>query len=321
MTAKTAISVAWQGASDPVPLRSLHLDRGLAHPIGRAVLDLPGGVTAPEPGQEVALGVAHSGTEVDLMTGFAAHLEAGPRGVRVTVLEHAARLMAPGADESYGATTAGQVIADLCRAAEVPTGALLPGATLPHLVLRSDQTRLDHAKRLAALSGLALTSDTAGQLLTVALTVPVPGAPPSMERAMLERMDSNAERPEVAARVIGSGAMGSKGPGASTLPLADVELISSGAAEAGDLRRVGAIRTLADAALAALAHDQRHAADGGGVTITTPLPEDLSPGDVVLLPDSTGLPLRLSRLEDVRVGFSAQAGLTARYRFSDLEAA
>lgn len=319
MTAKTSISVAFDGASDPVPVHSLHLDRGLAHPVGRAVLDLPRGVTAPAPGQEVTLAVSHSGTRFDVMTGHAAHLATGLRGTQVTIYEHTARLMSPAADASYSTTTAGQVISDLCSAADVPTGTVLPGATLPHILLRSDQTRLDHARRLAEMSGLALTTDTGGRLNTVALTVPVPGPPPSLERAALHRVDHSAEIAHADTRVIGAGAMGSKGPGATTLPLADVGLISSGAAQAGHVHRRAAIRTLADATLAELAYGQRQAARRGGLSISTPLPEDLSPGDVVLLPDANGLPVRLARLEDVKLGFCVQTGLTAWYRFSDLE--
>lgn len=321
MTAKTGVIVSFGGASDPVPVHALHLDRGLAHPVGRAVLELPRGVTAPEPGQTVTLALSHSGARIDVMTGHAAHLWAGPHGMTVSVYEHAARLMTPAADESYGATTAGQIISDLCRAAEVETGIIAPGASVPHKVLRSDQTRLDHALRLAVLSGLVLSSDTGGRLTAIALTVPVPGSPPALDRAALERSDRHATARGPDTRVIGAGAMGSKGAGATTLPLRDVGLISSGDAGAGHLRRIAAIRTLADATLAQLALAQRQAADRGGLILRTPLPEDLSPGDVVLLPDASSLPVRLARLEDLRIGFTAQSGLTARYRFSDLEAA
>ncbi len=320
MSARTSITVAFDGASDPVPVQSLHLDRDLGHPVGRAVLGLPLGVALPAPGQEVALSLVHSGTETAVMTGHAAYLDEGLRAARVTVLEHAARLMAPLAAKSYGSTTAGSVISDLCSAVDVPTGTVLPGATLPHIVLRSDQSALAHAKRLAALSGMALATDTRGALSTIALTVPVPGTPPSLERAAVDRVEHVAEIATPQTRVIGAGAMGSKGPGASTLPLVDVGLISSGSDGAGDTVRIAAIRTLADATLAELARGQRQSARGAGLTVHTPLPEELSPGDAVLLPDANGLPVRLARLEAVRVTVSAQAGLRASYRFSDLEA-
>ncbi|MFQ1701624.1 hypothetical protein ACJ5NV_13625 [Loktanella agnita] len=321
MTAKVTITLAFDGASDPVPVRSMRLDRGLAHPVGRATLDLPRGVTAPDPGAAVSLGVVQGDTSLTLLGGTIAWRGVGLDATRISILEPAAALMQTMAAKSYANTTAGQMISDLCSIAEVQTGMILPGATIPHMVLRSDRTMLDHAMRLAHMSGLALTSDTSGALGALAINLPIPGAPPALNRAALVSEDAENSHIPPANRMVGAGALGSVGPGASTLPLADTSLISAGSADAPATTRVAAIRTLVDATQAQLAAKQRQAATISGLCLTTPLPEDLSPGDVVLLPGDNGLPIRMARLETLAVSFSAQNGLLGHYHFSDLEAA
>ncbi len=78
---------------------------------------------------------------------------------------------------------------------------------------------------------------------------------------------------------------------------------------------------LTDAAAAQLATAQRLAAPFAGLNLTTPLPEDLSPGDVVLAPDANGIPSRIVRVERVGVNLTGRTGFTATYSFSDVRAA
>ncbi|WP_373635732.1 hypothetical protein [Yoonia sp. SS1-5] len=320
MTAKVTIGLAFDGASDPVPVRSMRLDRGLAHPVGRANIVLPKGVSAPEPGAIVDISITQGDDSFAVMNGYVAWRGTGQDHTAVSILERAGRMNIPMVAKSYGNTTAGQIISDLCSTADVPTATILPGATIPHMVLRGDATMLDHAKRLARMSGLLLTSQTSGELATVAIALPVPGAPASLDRARQASVDAVAGDEPGDVRVIGAGALGTAGPGASTLPLADPSLIASGPDDAPRTHHIAGIRTLADTTLAQLAAKQRRSARGSGIAITTPLPEDLSPSDVTLLPDENGLPIRLARLEALELGFSAHSGLLAQYRFSDLEA-
>lgn len=319
MSASVTISLAFDGASDPVPVQSVRLDRDLAHPVGCALVVLPLGVAAPAAGNAVTMAFAQGETQTDVMTGAVAQRVDGLTGTTLTVLEPTSALMVPMAAKSYGATTAGQIISDLCSGADVPTATVLPGATIPHIVLRSDGTMLDHVRRLAEVSGLLVTTTTAGALNTVATTVPVPGTPPAIDRAALARDDAQAAAVATDTRVVGAGAMGSGGPGLSTLPLADPGLVTAGGGDAPHARHRAVIRTLADATMAQLAMQARRQAAQGGLTVTTPLLEDLSPGDVVLLPDANGLPIHMARLEALHVALTAQTGLLARYVFSDVE--
>lgn len=319
MSASVIISIGFPGASDPVPVQALRLDRDLAHPVGRAEVVLPFGVSAPDAGAEVTIAFTQGDTKTDVMTGHVAQRSDGLTSTSLTVLEPTARMMVPSPDKSYGTTTAGQVISDLCDSAGTPSETILPGATIPHLVLRSDQTMLDHAKRLAHVSGLVLCTTSSGALTTVSVSVPVPGTPPAIDRAQLQRETYQTDRPAADTRIVGAGAVGTGGPGMSTLPLADPGLMSAGPSDAAITDHRAIIRSLADATIAQLAVHARRQAANGGVTVTTPLLEDLSPGDVVLLPDANGLPIRLSRLEALHVSLTARTGLLARYSFSDVE--
>lgn len=321
MSASVIISIGFSGAPDPVPVQALRLDRDLAHPVGRAEVVLPLGVSAPDAGGDVSISFTQGGTTIDVMAGYVVQRGDSLTGKTLTVLEPTARMMVPSQDKSFGTTTAGQVISDLCDCAGTPTDTILPGATIPHLVLRSDQTILDHAKRLAQVSGLVLGTTSNGALTTVSLTVPVPGTPPAIDRAQLQRETYQTDRPAVDTRIVGAGAIGTGGPGMSTLPLADPGLVSAGPNDAGITHHRAVIRTLADATMAQLAVHARRQAANGGVTVTTPLLEDLSPGDVVLLPDANGLPIRMARLEALHVSLTVQTGLLAHYTFSDVEVA
>lgn len=320
MTAETRLLLTPKAAVDaPIPVQSMRLDRGLVHPVGRAEFCVPGHAPVPEVGSDVTISVRQEGETRPLLSGFIAAVSQAVGTIRLTVLEPAARLMRFAPAQSFSEMTVGQIISDLCDQAGITPGRLLPGARIPHIVLRTGRTRLDHAIRLARMSGQVLSSDTDGALLSLALTIPEPSTPPKLDRAALARSDYLTENDGSDLRVVGAGAMGVSGPGASTLPLSDLSLISAGASDAPKTERIAALRALSDVALAQLALSQRHKAPQAGVIYVTPLAEGLSPGDAVMLPDATGLPIRLARLETLAITMSAEVGFLCQYRFSDLE--
>lgn len=321
MTAEARVSLTPAGAGSEIPVQSLSLDRVLSHPVGRAELVLPAGATPPETGASLSLSAEVSGSEVTLMTGEVARLARSDSGTRITMLEPVARLNRHAPSSAWTGETAGGVIGSLCRDAEVPTGVLLPGITIPHMVLGHWASLLDHAIRLAKLSGMALASAVDGTLSTLNLAIPVPKGPVDTGRAA-SRLDDIALAGEPgSARIAGAGAMGSAGPGMTTLPLQDTGLVSAGGDDAGKRFGRAGIRMLTDATAAQLAANQRLASPYAGIDLTTPLPEDLSPGDVLLAPDANGIPSRIVRVEKVGITLTGRTGITARYAFSDVRAA
>lgn len=321
MTAEARVRLTLADSGSEIPVRALSLDRVLTHPVGRAELEIPAGVTPPDAGASLGLTAETEGTEVTLMTGEAAKVAKSPSGARVTMLEPAARLNRHAPSSAWTGDTAGGVIGALCRDADVPTGVLLPGITIPHMVLGHWASLLDHAIRLARMSGMALVSAADGALSTLNLALPVPTGPIDTGRAASALDDVSLSGDPEEARITGGGAMGSKGPGMTTLPLQDAGLITAGSDDAGRQATRAGIRMLTDAATAQLAASQRLAAPFAGLGLTTPLVEDLSPGDVVLAPDANGIPSRIVRVERVGVTLSSRRGLEARYSFSDVRAA
>lgn len=317
MTAKTGITLTVDGTE--LPIRSLRLDRGLAFPVGRAQIVLPAGVEPPGVDALAFLTAQTGGSSFRLMTGSLQQVAHRAAGAHLTLLEPLAALNITQADTAYSATTAGQIITDLCASASVPVGTILPGLTIPHMVLGSGMTLLSHCLRLAHLSGLALTCDANGLVSTAALAVPVPTGSFDTMRAAQDLADVSYPASEAKARVTGAGAFGASGPGMTTLPLADPAPIQSGPAEAAIQTRAAALRILSDTLVLQTATDQRRAALSGGVNLRTPLPVAASPGDVVTIPDANGLPLRLTRIESLSLTLSATAGLSAQYAFSDVK--
>lgn len=317
MTAKTGITLTVDGTD--VPIRSLRLDRGLAYPVGRAQIVLPAGVAPPAVDALAFLTAQTGGSTYRLMTGSLQQVADKAAGAHLTLLEPLAALNVTQADTAYSATTAGQIITDLCAAASVPVGTILPGLTIPHMVLGSGMTLLRHCLRLAQLSGLALTSDANGLVSTAALAVPVPTGSFDTQRAAQELADVSFPDNNAKARVTGAGAFGASGPGMTTLPMADPASIQSGPSDAAIQTRAAALRILSDTLVLQTATDQRSAALSAGVKLHTPLPVAASPGDVVTIPDANGLPLRLTRIESLSVTLSATAGLSAQYAFSDVK--
>lgn len=317
MTARTGITLTVDGTE--LPIRSLRLDRGLAYPVGRAQIVLPAGVEPPAVDALAFLTAQTGGSTYRLMTGSLQQVTNRAAGAHLTLLEPLAALHTTQADTAYSATTAGQIITDLCTAASVPTGTILPGLTIPHMVLGSGMTLLSHCLRLAHLSGLALTSDANGLVSTAALALPVPTGAFDTLRAAKELADVSYPASQAQARVTGAGAFGASGPGMTTLPLADPASIQSGPAEAAIQTRAAALRILSDTLVLQTVTDQRTSALSGGVSLCTPLPVAASPGDVVTIPDANGLPLRLTRIESLSLTLSATAGLSAQYAFSDVK--
>ncbi len=316
MTARTRITLA-AGGND-VPVQSMRLDRGLAHPVGRANIVLPAGVTAPDLGAAVTLTATSNGADQALMSGTVEQVQAAANGTRLTILEPIAALNTFAPDTAFSATTAGQIISGLCSDVGLATGTILPGITIPHMVLTSRMTLLDHCLRLAHLSGLALTSDTDGKILTQSLALPIPTGSFDTTKAAISLSDTTQNGDAPKARITGAGAFGSGGPGMTTLPLADPVSIQSGPSDAPMQTNAAALRILTDTLALQTAADARAKAARSGVTLKTPLPDAVSPGDVVTIPDSSGLPIRPTRIESISVSLSARAGLTARYAFSDI---
>lgn len=321
MTANAGIILAPQGAGEAVPVRGLRLDRVLSHPVGRADILLPATAAAPLPGARMTLTMRSGDKETLLMTGDVVRVVASPRGARVSLMDPAAALTETGPAKAFSASTAGQIIADLCGAADVPTGTIMPGITVPHVVLGSGASRLDHCLRLARLSGLALFTAPDGALGSVALGLPVPTGAPGVLSAALDTRDMTDMAEPGKARVTGAGALGAAGPGMTTLPLADAGPMQAGSAEAEGQVRAAALRVLSDVMALQLAEEQRRGATTSGLSVTTPMPEDLRPGDVVTLPDANGLPIRIARLERLAVRLGGGTGLRADYAFSDVRAA
>lgn len=321
MTAEARVRLTLAGTGSEVPVQALCLDRVLSHPVGRAEFEIPAGATPPDAGASLGLSAEVAGAEVTLMAGEAAQVVKSASGTRVTMLEPAARLNRHAPSSAWTGDTAGGVIGALCRDADVPTGVLMPGITIPHIVLGHWASLLDHAIRLAKMSGMALVSAVDGAVSTLNLALPVPLGPVDTGRAASVLGDVTMSGEPEGARITGAGAMGSKGPGMTTLPLQDASLITSGSEDAGRQFTRAGIRMLTDAAAAQLAAAQRLAAPFAGLNLTTPLPENLSPGDVVLAPDANGIPSRIVRVERVGVSLTGRTGLTAMYSFSDVRAA
>lgn len=315
------LEVRFDGAGAATPLRAARIDRDLAHPVGMAEIVLPAGVAAPAPGARAVLSLVEEDTRVRVMTGHVARSSAGGAGAVVTVLEPLAALLRPMPAERFAQTTGGAVIEALLSRHGVEVAGLLPGHAVPSVVLGPQGTVLDHAMRMARLGGMALACGTDGRVSTVALGLAVPRGAVAADRAALrqERVDSAADRGTL--RAIGAGALGARGPLAATLPLADPGPMAEGPEEACATRRAAGLRTLADVGNYRRAVAARRAAAGGAMALTTPLPEDLSPGDVRLLPDARGAPVRPMRVERVGLTLTAAGGLLARYSFSDAVAA
>ncbi len=316
MTARASIKLA-AGGND-FPVQSMRLDRGLAHPVGRAQIMLPAGATPPELGATATLTAVSNGADQALMTGLVDQIKTGPNGTHLTIFEPISALNIHAPDAAFSATTAGQIISGFCSDHGVSTATILPGITIPHMVLSSRMTLLNHCLRLAHLSGLALTSDTDGNVLTQSLALPIPTGTFDTTRAptALQSMSSHTDAAKT--RATGAGAFGTSGPGMTTLPLGDPSPIQSGPADAPTQTRTAALRILSDTLALQTASDFRSAAAHSGVSLTTPLPDAISPGDVVTIPDASGLPIRATRVESVFVTLSAHAGLTAHYAFSDV---
>lgn len=320
MTAETGITLTAEGG-DAIPVQALRLERGLSHPVGRAEILLPAGVTPPEPGAVLQLVARAGGTEVALMTGDVARVAQDARGARLSLLDPLARLNRHAPSRAFSGETAGGILGTLCDEAGVETGTLLPGLAVPHMVLGHWASLLDHARRLAEMSGTALVSGADGAVSTVALALPVPRGTVDTGRARAGGGDVTRAGTPPEIRVAGAGAMGTGGPGMTTLPLQDDALVAAGPDGAGRRARFAAIRSLADSTVAQLAAAQRLAAPHAGLRLTTPLPENLMPGDVVTVPDAAGLPVRLVRVEGVALSLTGAAGLVADYAFSDVRAA
>ncbi|MEM6621908.1 MAG: hypothetical protein AAF674_06735 [Pseudomonadota bacterium] len=318
MTAEARISLTQTLSGDEIPVQALRLDRSLDHPVGRTELVLPAGVTPPEAGASVKLAASVAGSDVTLLTGDVVSVGQDGAGARLSVLEPIGRLNRHAPSSSWSGETAGGVIGALCREVEVPTGTMLPGLVIPHMVLGHWASLLDHAMRLARFSGAALVSAVDGTVSMISMALPIPGGAVDITRAAARAVDRSSKVAAAKSRVVGAGAMGSAGPGMTTLPLQDAALVSAGSDDAGWRAGRAAIRMLSDAVTAQLAADQRLNAAASGLSVQTPLPEDISPGDVVMVPDASGLPIRPVRVERVGMMVSGALGLRARYDFSDV---
>ncbi len=321
MIAKAHIRLIPSGSDQDIPVQSMRMDRDMAHPVGRAMLVLPAGISPPEVGGEVRLVAVFNGAEQPLMAGNISYVNSADKAASLTVLEPISALLVPAPAKAYSATTAGQIISDICADKNVPTATILPGITIPHMVLGAGISLLDHCLRLAKLSGLALVSDDQGRVGTKSLALPIPSGSVDTSRAAQALHSIKSAQTAGKARITGAGAMGANGPGMTTLPLADPSQIQSGPADATLQFRAAALRILSDTLTLQMAADQRNAAALSGAMLHTPLPESVSPGDVVMIPDASGLPMRATRIEALTVMLSMQTGLTARYAFSDVKVA
>ncbi len=320
MSAQARITLIPDGAAEPVPAVTARVERELVHPVGRAEVVLTSATPVPELGARVVVGIEQGEDSFDLLSGQVARIAGDQATTRITVLEPLAALNAPRVTQAYSNSTAGDIISDLCGQAEVETGLILPGNFHPNIVLRANRTALQHAIRLADLSGMALVCGTDGTLGMISLALPVPeGAlPADRAAARLTAVETMAGSGET--RVIGEGLAGSRGPSAANWPVSDTTLIEAGPADAGNVTTAAALKSLAEVTNLNLAKGQRLAARGGGLELVTPLVEDLALGSVLAITEGTIPVPRLGRLERIAVQMSG-AGVRAIYGFSDLEVA
>lgn len=321
MAARARITLTPDGAAEPLPAVSARVDRGLAWPVGRAEFVLPKAVEAPAPGTRAEVSVQQGEDEFVVLTGQVARVTSDRGESHVTILEALYLLNELRVTKAYSNSTTGDVIADLCADAGVDTGAILPGNFLTNIVLRAEATALAHAMRLAGISGMALVSGTDGTLGTANLSIPVPEGAVQADRAATALRQMQATLGESAARVIGEGMTGARGPQAANLPVTDTALIEAGNADAGHVTKSAAIKSLAEVTNLQLARDQRLSARSGGLELVTPMPEDLALGAVVAITEGAIPVPRMGRVERIALAMVPLGGVQATYGFSDLEVA
>ncbi|HWI64926.1 MAG TPA: hypothetical protein VNT75_24115 [Symbiobacteriaceae bacterium] len=273
------LTLSWPGGGE-LPVTALRLDRSLASPVGVAEAELSALAAPPDPGAEVSLEAAVTGSPTKLLTGRVRLRAPGPRASRLLIEEPTGALARVRIDRAYKSTTAGQVIRDLCGEAEAKTGMIEPGATLPAYAVTQEQTALDHVQRLCVASGLLLRTDSAGKL-HAAMPLPVPAGLLKAPAAVLDWSVSEAPDLDTDVTITGDGAMGRKGPGAENWVLADLSGITSGSG--GLLLQLPELKTAADVAKAQTiaAQLRKESAKTAALTLADVPPADL--GEVIAI--------------------------------------
>ncbi|MFZ5816348.1 MAG: hypothetical protein ACOY93_13795 [Bacillota bacterium] len=296
-------------AAGPIPLAALRLRRSLAWPVGQAEVVLSPAVEPPEAGAKLQIsGASGSGQARPLFTGRLLRRQVGSWGTRLLIEEATGPLARLHTDRAVRSTTAAKLISELCQEAGVPAVVEPPGATLPAYALHFGPSGMDHILRLAAISGLLVRTDTAGQL-RVESPLPTPVATLRREDPVIDYQAEDGPDDPPGTRLTGDGAMGARGPGAESWLLQSLEAVAAG--DGSHSRHMPGLKTAADVtrAAATLALRAKESSHRRHLVLAGLPPADL--GEALLLTGFSPAPEPV-RLAGITIVWDAQAGLVTR---------
>jgi hypothetical protein len=237
-------------------LGEVTVEAGLAPAVGAASVVLAARDDAPSAALadtgHVSLGFEDDGT-VGVFKGAVRAVNRTVSGKRRIVASNGGAVLAAfRLDQGYEQQSAGDVVRDLAGKANVDTGSIDDGPSLPYFVIDSRSSAWEHVAKLAALAGFEAWIDADNSLHFGPFQAGSPAQTFTYGQDVLELDALEAPPATGSVTVVGEGAAGSNGSDAWSWNLKDVSPLK-GTAGSGDpalLLQLGAIRS-ADAASAA----------------------------------------------------------------------
>jgi phage protein D len=146
-------------------LISLRTDTSINGPAGcfEAVLRSGGSASASR-GDSVTCSLGYDGDEENVFTGLVDAVDAGMHTVRVFGLNSLSKMMRQRANTFYESQTCGAIVSDMAGTAEVSTGDVDDGLTLPYYTVDSGKTFHEHTIELARRNGFDVFANSDDEL-------------------------------------------------------------------------------------------------------------------------------------------------------------
>jgi phage protein D len=238
-------------------LESISIEAGLAPAVDVAELVFAARADAPKPAldDEGYIGLGFEGEEpTPVFWGWVDLVHRSIGGKQRIVATNATGVVAAfRLDQGYEQQTAGAVVRDLARRAEMDDVTADDGPELPYYVVDSRSSAWEHIARLAALAGFAAWSDADSGIHFGPLQAGSPVQTFTYGQDVLELEAFQSPPSPAAVTVVGDGAAGSKGADAWSWNLKDISPLraSAGSGDPAVLVERGAIRSAEAAGAAA----------------------------------------------------------------------
>jgi phage protein D len=146
-------------------LISLRMDSSINGPAGcfEAVLRSAGG-SGFSRGDSITVSLGYDDDQENVFTGVVDVVDAGLHTVRIFGLDSLSKMMRQRANTAYESQTCGAIVSDMAGTADVSTGTVDDGLTLPYYTVDSSKTFLEHTMELARRCGFDVFANSDDEL-------------------------------------------------------------------------------------------------------------------------------------------------------------